>query len=223
MKLIYELFKKYKLKEDKLIEYGFVYNDGIYSYNKLIHNDEFELIINIKNKMIYGKLIDKDFNDEYNQIDYEVSGGFIEGLKKECEDILLNIRSNCYYKEDFIFDQSNIISKHIKEKYNVSPEYLWDSEPGFGVFRNPNTNKWFGIIMNIKRNKIVGKEEKEIEVLNLMLHDKTEYYLNNKNIYPAYHTNKKNWVSIILDESLSNDEIINLINISFNNANKKSC
>ena len=221
MKLIYDLFKKYKLKEEKLIEYGFIFNDGIYSYNKLIHNNEFELIIIIENKMINGKLIDKDFNDEYKQIDFEISNSLTEELKKECEKILLEIRSNCYYKEDFIFNQSNVISSYIKEKYNAKPEYLWDSDPGFSVFRNSNTNKWFGIIMNIKMNKIVGDNDKEIEVLNLMLHDKTEYYLNNKNIYPAYHMNKKNWISIILDESLSNEEIFKLINISYNNSNKK--
>ena len=221
MKLIDELFKKYKLKEEKLIEYGFVFNDGIYSFKKLINNDEFELIINIENKVIDGKLIDKDFNDEYEQINYDLSSGFIEKLKKECEDILLDIRSNCYYKEDFIFNQSNTISRYINEKYNVKPEYLWGSEPGFGVFRNPNNNKWFGIIMNINKNKIIGNDNKEIEVINLMLHDKTNFYLNNKNIFPAYHMNKKNWVSIILEESLSNDEIINLVDISFNNSNKK--
>ena len=112
MKLIYDLFKKYKLIEEKLIEYGFVFNNSIYSYNKLIHNNEFELIITIKNKTIDGKLIDKDFNEEYKQIDYKLSSGFIEKLKKECEDILLDIRSNCYYRKDFIFEQSNIISKY---------------------------------------------------------------------------------------------------------------
>jgi len=221
MRLIDELFKKNKLKEEKLIEYGFVLNNDIYSYNKLINNGEFELIITIKNKIIDGKLIDKDFDEEYKQINYDSNNGFIEKLKKECEDILLDIRNYCFYKEDFIFTQSNIISKYIKQKYNANPEYLWESEPGFGVFRNPNNNKWFGIIMNIKKNKIIGNDNKEIEVLNLMLHDKTEYYLKNENIYPAYHMNKKNWVSIILDESLNNDEIYDLIDISFSNSNKK--
>ena len=153
MKLIDELFKKYKLKEEKLIEYGFIFNDGIYSYNILIHNNEFELIINIKNKRVDGKLIDKDFNDEYEQINFDTTTSFIEALKKECEDILLDIRDKCFYKEDFIFSQSNEISKYINKSYNVKPEYLWESEPGFGVFRNPNTNKWFGIIMNIKKIK----------------------------------------------------------------------
>ena len=219
MKLIDELLKKYKLKEENLISYGFIYNDDIYSYNKLIHNNEFELIIRIKNKMITGCIIDKDFNEEY-KIDNTFTS-FIEALKKECEDILIEIRDNCYYKEDFIFNQSNQISNYIKEKYNVSPEYLWESDPGFGVFRNKNTNKWFGIIMNISKNKIVGNDNKEVEVISLMLHDKTNYYINNETIFLAYHMNKKNWVSIILDESLANDIIFNLIDISYNNSNKK--
>ena len=72
--------------------------------------------------------------------------------------------------------------------------------------------------MNIQKNKISGNDNTEIEILNLMLNDKN---INNKNIYPAYHMNKKNWISIILDESLSNNEIFDLIDISFKNSNKK--
>lgn len=221
MRLINEIFKKYTLKEETLIKYGFILNNNIYLYNKSIHNNSFELQIKITNKIIEGKLIDKDFNDEYDQINIMTEGTFISELKKECEQILIDIRNNCYYKEDFIYPQSNRLSNIIKEKYNVYPEYLWNTDPGFGVFRNPNTNKWFGIIMNIPKNKIIGKESKEIEVLDIMLSDKTSEYLNKKGIYIAYHMNKKNWVSIILDDTLADNEIISLINISYNNSNKK--
>jgi len=34
-------------------------------------------------------------------------GTFIRELKEECEQILIDIRNNCYYKEDFIYHQSN--------------------------------------------------------------------------------------------------------------------
>ena len=221
MKLINKLFKNYQLKEDSLIDYGFVYHDGIYEYHQLIYNCEFELIISIKNSVMDGKLIDRDFNDEYKQIDSELASGFINELRNVVEEVLLDIREHCYYKLDFIFKQSNIVANYIKEKYHVKPEYLWKSAPGFGVFRNPNNNKWFGIIMNIAKNKIVGQDDKEIEVLNLMLQDKVASYLNTKNFYPAYHMNKKSWISVILDESLSNEEIFNLIDISFHNSNQK--
>ena len=34
--------------------------------------------------------------------------------------------------------------------------------------------------------------------------------------YPAYHMNKKNWISIILDDNLSDEDIIDLISKSYN-------
>ena len=221
MKLIDELFKKYKVIETTLIPYGFKYTEDVYIYSKKIHNNSFELVIIINKGAMEGKLVDLDFNDEFHQINVESSNGFISELKQECEDILLDIRDKCFYKEPFIYPQSNRISKMIKDKYNVLPEYLWDTDPGFGVFRNSISNKWFGIIMNISKNKIVGKDNKEIEILNVMLKDKTEYYLNINGIYKAYHMNKKNWVSIILDDTLLDDEIVNLIDISYAAANKK--
>ena len=51
MKLIEEIFKKYKLKEESLLNYGFIFNNGIYSYNKLIYNNTFELRLTIINKI----------------------------------------------------------------------------------------------------------------------------------------------------------------------------
>ena len=40
-------------------------------------------------------------------------------------------------------------------------------------------------------------------------------YLKQKGIYPSYHMNKNNWVSIILDDTLNDEDIMNLIQISF--------
>ena len=104
MKLIDEVFKKYKLIEDNLIDYGFTYMDGIYSFNKLIHENSFELQISIKDKKINAKLIDLDFNEEYKLID-SIGSGFIESLNDECKTILIDIRDKCCYKEEFIFPQ----------------------------------------------------------------------------------------------------------------------
>ena len=221
MKLTDEIFKKYDLVEESLIPYGFSYQDGFYSFKKLIYNNQFELVLTIKEKAIDAKLIDIDFNEEYTGINVENESSFICELREECKNVLLDIRSKCYVKRMFIFSQSNRIAKLIKDKYEVEPEYLWDPHPGFGVFRNKISNKWFGIIMNISKDKIIGTEKEEIEVLNVMLKDKTSAYLNINGIYKAYHMNKKNWVSIILDETLSDVGIMELIDISYNLSFKK--
>lgn len=109
----------------------------------------------------------------------------------------------------------------VKEKYEVDPEFLWDKFPGDGVFRNTRSDKWFGIIMNIDKSKIIPKEEGEIEVLDIKLDDDVPKYLGKKGIYPAYHMSKKSWITIILDNTLSDDDILKLIDISYSCSNIK--
>ena len=45
------------------------------------------------------------------------------------------------------------VIKIIDETYSVTPEYLWDGET-HAVFRHPVSNKWFGIIMEVKKENL---------------------------------------------------------------------
>ena len=51
--------------------------------------------------------------------------------------------------------------------------------------------------------------------------DQTEKLLNKKGIYTAYHMNKKNWVSIILDDTLKDEEIMKMVELSCGNSTAK--
>ena len=117
MKLTIELFKRYILIENKLLDYGFLLDNDSYIYKKNIHNNEFELVVSVKDKIIDSKLIDLSFNDEYKLIDSESSGSFISSLKEECESILIDIRNKCFKKEAFIYSQSNRITSLIKKTH----------------------------------------------------------------------------------------------------------
>ena len=39
--------------------------------------------------------------------------------------------------------------------------------------------------------------------------------IDNKNIFPAYHMNKKHWLSIVLDKNIKMETIKELIDISY--------
>ena len=90
MKLTMELFKNYKLIEENLLNYGFIKGNNGYIYKKKIHNDDFELVVSIKDKKIDSKLIDLSFNEEYKLIDSNSIGSFIGVLKEDCEKVLLD-------------------------------------------------------------------------------------------------------------------------------------
>ncbi len=67
----------------------------------------------------------------------------------------------------FISSQANRISDLILRKYDNHPDFPWSTYPNYGVFRNKETLKWYGLIMNIKRNKI-GSGDDEISDEQIM-------------------------------------------------------
>ena len=71
------------------------------------------------------------------------------------------------------------------------------------------------------KNFINDSFKGEIEILNLKLDEQVEKYIIKKEIYPSYHLSKKNWISIILDNTLTDKEIIKLVEISYENSNLK--
>ena len=210
-----ELFNKYIVNTDKLITYGFKLENNKYIYEILFMDNSFKAIIEINNNIVIGKVIDLSNNFEYTLFRREGElGEFASSIKSAYISILNDIKSNCFTKELFISSQANRITKLIYDKYNVEPEFLWDDSPDYGVFRNKRSNKWFGIIMNIDKSKIIEYSNGLVEIINIKL-DNVSNYLNIRGIYPAYHMNKKSWVSIILDDTLSDNEIMDLINISY--------
>ena len=222
MKLIDDLFKKFKADVYALADYGFEKKEITYIYSVLIHHGDFRLNLNYSDGIINGKLTDTVFEEEYSLIDQESSLGFIAELKKECTEILLDIRSRCFNIEVYLFEQSNRINQWIEKTYQVSPEFPWKKFPGYGVYRNKETEKWFGLIMNLPQNKLVPDDTvEEVEAINLHLGNKTEEYLKRNGIYPCYHMNKKYWVTIILNDTINDDEIFSLIDFSYQLSKKK--
>ena len=215
MKLENMIFKKTKPNYDKLLKYGFKKQGNKYTYKIKLMNNEFEAQIIITDK-VEGKIIDLDTKEEYTNIRLENIGTFASKVKKEYEEILKQIKENCFEKQYFMLPQSNRIAQYIIKKYNVEPEFLWEKLDGSAVFRNKETKKWFGIIMDINKNKI-DKQNKLIEIINVKLDNKViEELIKKEGYYKAYHMNKKSWITIILDDTLKDEEIIKYIDESYN-------
>lgn len=218
-----EIIKKCILDKDKLIPFGFIKEKDNYKYITNIMNNKFrvEIIINANNELI-GKIYDIETNEEYTNFRVENLGSFSNSVKEEYINILKNIVSNCYISHYFSFNQTNRIVNEIIKKYNVSPEFLWDKYPSYGIFRSKSSNKWFAAILNIDKSKVINSESGEIEIINVKVGDLVNSYLKEKGIFPAYHMSKKSWITIILNDTCKDEKIMNLIDISYELVNKKS-
>ncbi len=218
MNLEEEIFKKSNVNFKKVKEYGFIETKDNYTYEKEFLNNEFKAIINIdKEGKVKGKVIDLSLNEEYLNIRIKSQdGSFVNKVRNSYKDILIDIKNKCFNTEEFIFKQTNRITKYIINKYKDNPEFLWDKYPGCGIFRNKNNNKWYAIVMNIDKSKIDNKTG-EIEIINVKLEEETiSNLINKKGYYKAYHMNKKSWITIILDDTLTDKEITKLIDESYN-------
>ena len=68
----------------------------------------------------------------------------------------------------------------------------------------------------------IAKGTGEVELLNIKLdEDKILQLVKKEGFYKAYHMNKKSWISIILNDTLNNKEIFELIDESYNLINDK--
>ena len=217
-----EIFASYRPINDKLIAYGFDCFKDIYTYSKDFNNDEFKALITIdEHGVLSGKVIEKAFNEEYTQIHNDsYKGGFIASIREDYQDILFDIRNKCFKKEIFVSNQANRLTKLIEEKYHELSDFPF-SDPhivNYGVFRYHGNQKWYGLIMNVSKS-VFGHYNKEdyVDVINVRIdEEKREEILKNKNIYPSYHMNKQKWVSIILDDTYSDDKVMEYIDYSRN-------
>lgn len=110
------------------------------------------------------------------------------------------------------------LERYIAEEYDVEPEYLWADDNVTAVFRHSNNRKWFGVLMKIPIEKLGLKAAGDIDILDIKLEPEMVSEMvasHNNQIFPAYHMNKKHWVTIALNENIDSSLIKALLNESF--------
>lgn len=119
----------------------------------------------------------------------------------------------CRPAEEVIMGRQDIIN-FINKKYGVNPEYLWWRYPDFCVFRRADNKKWFAIIMKISRVILKIPGEGAVDIINVKT-DNAEFLRGVPGILPAYHMNKNNWVTVLLDGTVPIGNVKKLIEMSY--------
>ncbi len=104
----------------------------------------------------------------------------------------------------------------IKTEYDTPQEHLWMSYPDYIVFRNSINNKWFAVVMDVERQKLGLKGSGKVDVLNVKCDPILSGSLRlSKGYLPAYHMSKDKWMSVLLDGTVADNEIKDLIHLSY--------
>lgn len=108
------------------------------------------------------------------------------------------------------------ILKYAEENYNTVSEHLWAKSPHNEILRHKHNQKWYAILMDVPKCKVGLEGNEIIDIINVKLDpDMVLSLCEQKGFSKAYHMNKKHWLTIILDGTVSDNEIYNLIDFSY--------
>ena len=218
---MFEIFKSYQFNKEKARDYGFVENGEVWNYSRQILDGDFVMNVSITTDNVSFQVFDKETGDLYPQVHMEsMRGSFVGSVREACLEILYQIRKVCFDVQDFICPQTKRIMTKVQEKYGNQLEYLWEKSPDTAVLRHEDNKKWYAVLMRIPWDKLEKGREGLVEAVNLK-HDQVADLLSQKGIYPAFHMNKRYWISLTLDDSLSDDDVLDLLEISWNLTLKK--
>lgn len=215
------LFKNKKVNIHKLLKYGFVKNDASYTYQTTILN-HFDLYVDIdENNHISTNLIDTTTNDVY--ILHKVSsanGFYVNKIREEYMHILTDIANHCFEYNVFKSKQADAVIKYVKQKYNDELQFLWKNSNN-AVLRRADNQKWYAVFLLVQKAKLNLTGNELIEIIDLRVDSKElTTLIDNQKYFPGFHMNKKNWLTICLDESVDINEIKTRIDTSYKIANK---
>ena len=218
---MFEIFKSYQFNKEEAHAYGFVENGEVWTYSCQILQGEFFMTISITLDNVSFQVFDQETGDLYPQVHMEsMTGSFVASVREACLEILYQIRKACFDVQDFICPQTKRIMAQVQEKYGNQLEYLWEKSPDTAVLRHEDNQKWYAVVMRIPWDKLEKGREGLVEAVNIK-HDQVADFLSQKGIYPAFHMNKRYWLSLALDDSLLDEEVLELIERSWNLTMKK--
>ncbi len=216
-----KIFSRKRFSTRRMDDYGFVNKDACYSLSKEFMDGDFTAEIRVyQNGSVQGRVMDNMIGEEYIPLRMpNYTGAFVGSVRAAYEKLLLDIADKCCSDVAFVSDQSNRIAALILDKYSVEPDFPWDegTYETSGVFRHGSNNKWFGLIMNIDRRHLEKNAGEEmVDVINLKADENKMIALHKiRGVYPAFHMNHSKWISVVLDDTLDDKDVMDLVEESF--------
>lgn len=108
------------------------------------------------------------------------------------------------------------VLRYAEEIYKTISEHLWDKYPSYEVLRHKHNEKWYAIIMNVPKNKVGLEGDEVIDILDIKCEPEMVAPLSSREGFSrAYHMNKEHWLTVILNGTVSDEEIYSLIDTSY--------
>lgn len=205
---------------EKLIGYGFTKSGEAFTLEKPIEGG-MTLKVRVENSVISAGIFDG--GEEYTLIFTDAPGEFVGRIRGIFESEMSDLTARCFerrlFSESFSGRQTRLVLDYSKENFDELPEFLWKDTPDCAILRNKSSGKWYAVFMRVKLSKFFPGAEGNCEVVNLRA-DATALS-DGKSVFPAFHMNKKSWISVICDYGTDDGKLLGLLSESRGKSAKK--
>ena len=105
---------------------------------------------------------------------------------------------------------------YAQNTYGVEPDYPFSTAPTYAVLRHLSNRKWFALLMDVPRFRLGLDGEEKVDILNIKCDPILSGSLRlQEGYFPAYHMNHDGWLTILLDGTVPIEEIIPLLDLSY--------
>lgn len=201
----------------RLKDFGFQEENGRYVWSCFFHDGEFQAFVSVdKSGKVSGTVHEVEMGEEYLPLRVaSQTSAFVSTIRQEYYDLLISIKDHCFIDRLYVGDQACRMHEYLMKTFRDPYDHPFQKDPSSVTYRAPSNQKWYALVMRIDCGKLDETRQDRCEIVNLKQPEsEIEKLVCEPGIYPCWHMNRKNWVSIILDDTVSDRRLFALLNKS---------
>ena len=211
--MLYHLLEQYDIDCKRAIAYGFSRTEAGLELKKELPSVGLYAVFVIAGKSFEVNVFDADTDEEYlpfNVLDNIT--GFVTGIREQVEDLVQEIKEKCLLNSNMKLR----LMEYCERKFGTEPEAPWEDSPDAYTFKTAKRNKWYALFMTIPYKSLGLVAKGALDVVNIKLPpEKVLDLIDRVHFYPAYHMNKKHWITIVLDKEVDEPLVQQLLDESY--------
>ena len=211
--MLYPLLEQYDIDCKRAIAYGFSRTEAGLELKKELPGVGLYAVFVIAGKSFEVNVFDADTDEEYlpfNVLDNIT--GFVTAIREQVDDLVQEIKEKCLLNSNMKLR----LMEYCERKFGTEPEAPWEDSPDAYTFKTAKRNKWYALFMTIPYKSLGLAAKGTLDVVNIKLPpEKVLDLIDRVHFYPAYHMNKKHWITIVLDKEVDEPLVQQLLEESY--------
>ena len=211
--MLYPLLEQYDIDCQRAIAYGFSRTEAGFELKKELLDVGLYAIFVISGKRFEVNVFDAYTDEEY--LPFNVADnitGFVTGIREQVEALVQEIKEKCLLNSNMKLR----LMEYCERKFGTEPEAPWEDSPDAYTFKTAKRNKWYALFMTIPYKSLGLAAKGTLDVVNIKLPpEKILDLIDRVHFYPAYHMNKKHWITIVLDKEVDEPLVQQLLEESY--------